>query len=748
MGEIHSREQSPPDHQTDEPTTITTNHENNKRQHDSSEIVAVLARQSPNPEESVPQQPVSTTTTSTTSPTTSQRIHRTVDGERVCKVCGDKARARNFDVFSCESCKTFFRRNAHKTQKTCQFEGICEMTVNTRRFCSTCRLRKCFDTGMKADMILDEAERQARMDKIRSNRQKRQEQMVGKKDDGCPSRDKTPRPLPSPDSEAIDLLLQSDTFLQPDTLLEPDTALAVESLLSDLSRIEPLDIQHLEQGNTHNTDSQNAGSFGQSFQLGDTQNADEHLNGENADVIPQCLQYDDSDAFNAFLQEQGPLVSPDEGYAEQWESFLDGCPDSGQSDLLWTQRMPGSENETVSSAVVDGGHVPFTLSMGVTTDVLSTDYELINPGTSFDASFVHQQRAVLFAPTCPASSAHAVSATVSSHDESSISAAPDPGPSVAGSKTLVSGSADSYITGTGAHTVSTAISSKSAVSTDHQENRPKGLSSTDIPVSGQMRGCDKGNEERGGCPFVPVTPAMLPSDPQLYWKLTSEEEAVITQLTVAFQEEFVPSRTSVEDALVVQLDTLSLKETMSVMGAFAPKLIAFLKRTPDFRSLDVYDQQATLKANAMQSLVVLSAFLYSVDRQAWFEYIGFVSVEAFARVLQNESVVKRMGDLCGRLKSALKEDHSLYMLLVCSIFFDPLTPNVSDRQSVNFFRDKYTLLLKHYLDSKFSYMFSSQYQAFLQDCLAQSKTLAADMTTLLATWKDLFEPLIVELLNF
>jgi hypothetical protein len=44
-----------------------------------------------------------------------RRKHR-LDGEKICKVCGDKAVAFNFDVISCESCKTFFRRNAHKTQ--------------------------------------------------------------------------------------------------------------------------------------------------------------------------------------------------------------------------------------------------------------------------------------------------------------------------------------------------------------------------------------------------------------------------------------------------------------------------------------------------------------------------------------------------------------------------------------------------------------------------------------------------------
>lgn len=34
--------------------------------------------------------------------------------DKLCLVCGDKALGYNFNAISCESCKAFFRRNAHK----------------------------------------------------------------------------------------------------------------------------------------------------------------------------------------------------------------------------------------------------------------------------------------------------------------------------------------------------------------------------------------------------------------------------------------------------------------------------------------------------------------------------------------------------------------------------------------------------------------------------------------------------------
>lgn len=75
----------------------------------------------------------------------------------VCGVCGDKALGYNFDAITCESCKAFFRRNALKTKVfTCSFDGNCKLDTHTRKFCSGCRLKKCFDIGMRKDWILSE----------------------------------------------------------------------------------------------------------------------------------------------------------------------------------------------------------------------------------------------------------------------------------------------------------------------------------------------------------------------------------------------------------------------------------------------------------------------------------------------------------------------------------------------------------------------------------------------------------------
>ncbi|TGZ65983.1 hypothetical protein CRM22_005579 [Opisthorchis felineus] len=91
-----------------------------------------------------------------------------------CNVCGDAAMGFNFGAVTCESCKAFFRRTARKAQvANCVFNEKCTITVATRRFCSHCRLKKCFAAGMKSSLILDDKAKQERHEKIAKNRQAR-----------------------------------------------------------------------------------------------------------------------------------------------------------------------------------------------------------------------------------------------------------------------------------------------------------------------------------------------------------------------------------------------------------------------------------------------------------------------------------------------------------------------------------------------------------------------------------------------
>uniref|UniRef100_A0A9J2P6J8 Nuclear receptor domain-containing protein n=1 Tax=Ascaris lumbricoides TaxID=6252 RepID=A0A9J2P6J8_ASCLU len=82
---------------------------------------------------------------------------------KTCKICGDRAVGYNFSVISCESCKAFFRRNANREKElSCPFTNSCEINTISRRFCQSCRLKKCFEVGMKKEWIMMERNRRTK----------------------------------------------------------------------------------------------------------------------------------------------------------------------------------------------------------------------------------------------------------------------------------------------------------------------------------------------------------------------------------------------------------------------------------------------------------------------------------------------------------------------------------------------------------------------------------------------------------
>ncbi|CAF4996058.1 unnamed protein product, partial [Rotaria sp. Silwood1] len=78
---------------------------------------------------------------------------RTKSIESECKICGCSARYSYFGVLSCISCKMFFKRNAELGQESfkCDFDEQCQININNRHICTSCRLAKCFKCGMKME---------------------------------------------------------------------------------------------------------------------------------------------------------------------------------------------------------------------------------------------------------------------------------------------------------------------------------------------------------------------------------------------------------------------------------------------------------------------------------------------------------------------------------------------------------------------------------------------------------------------
>ena len=69
--------------------------------------------------------------------------------QQFCRVCNDISSGKHFGVFSCEACKSFFRRSIRTTSSyVCRGSNCCEIDKSSRNKCQHCRLQKCLDIGM------------------------------------------------------------------------------------------------------------------------------------------------------------------------------------------------------------------------------------------------------------------------------------------------------------------------------------------------------------------------------------------------------------------------------------------------------------------------------------------------------------------------------------------------------------------------------------------------------------------------
>lgn len=69
-----------------------------------------------------------------------------------CPICGDKISGFHYGIFSCESCKGFFKRTVQNRKNyVCVRGSACPVTIATRKKCPACRFEKCLQRGMKLE---------------------------------------------------------------------------------------------------------------------------------------------------------------------------------------------------------------------------------------------------------------------------------------------------------------------------------------------------------------------------------------------------------------------------------------------------------------------------------------------------------------------------------------------------------------------------------------------------------------------
>ncbi|XP_053380899.1 estrogen receptor-like [Mercenaria mercenaria] len=80
-----------------------------------------------------------------------------------CPICGDNVSGFHYGIYTCESCKGFFKRTVqNKKTFVCPRNGECEIVLENRKKCPACRFAKCLVMGMKLEAIRQDRTRGGR----------------------------------------------------------------------------------------------------------------------------------------------------------------------------------------------------------------------------------------------------------------------------------------------------------------------------------------------------------------------------------------------------------------------------------------------------------------------------------------------------------------------------------------------------------------------------------------------------------
>lgn len=110
----------------------------------------------PNPSSSTTANNTTTTTTNNNNTSSSSSSSSSMDKHQSqqieCIVCGDKSSGKHYGQFTCEGCKSFFKRSVRRNLSyTCRANRNCPVDQHHRNQCQYCRLKKCLKVGMRRE---------------------------------------------------------------------------------------------------------------------------------------------------------------------------------------------------------------------------------------------------------------------------------------------------------------------------------------------------------------------------------------------------------------------------------------------------------------------------------------------------------------------------------------------------------------------------------------------------------------------
>lgn len=235
-------------------------------------------------------------------------------------------------------------------------------------------------------------------------------------------------------------------------------------------------------------------------------------------------------------------------------------------------------------------------------------------------------------------------------------------------------------------------------------------------------------------------------EPGMYRKLSEAETLQLTDLTISYEESLGKVYSP---APCTEIDNYrNVNQLVNNSEIAVRRLIKFVKELADFRTINQDDQIASLKACVLNSLLLRSVKFYCLERDAWITANGEIPSNILRKATGYTELHEAHVSYSRSLKKVVGDNCTVYALLHIIVIFSPEGMNIKNRQALSDLQDKYNILLKHYLESEFSFAMAREYCPFLIQKVTELKTLSEEHAEVLLQANPMkIEPLMLEVLN-
>lgn len=209
-----------------------------------------------------------------------------------------------------------------------------------------------------------------------------------------------------------------------------------------------------------------------------------------------------------------------------------------------------------------------------------------------------------------------------------------------------------------------------------------------------------------------------------YRSLTVDENKLINFLETSFKTAMESNCAWVKD---IPESVTEAEDFYNVAMIWCGKFLQFIKTVDDFKQLSMETKISAVKKNIRFCGLVVMAYTFEAERNCFVMQNMRARVDMFMEIFSAyRETTEKLVHIIQSMQGGLFKDPSLIAILELILIFCPAWDGLNERKHLSDLQNKYLVLLKHYIEAKYSYSRGKELFALvMQKCVELKDIIVA-----------------------